>query len=342
MSDVGRIMDKICEKAGLTKEEVKKKISEKQDELSGLVSEEGAAYIVAREFGINLLKETKRQLKIKNLLSGLRSVDLVGRIIRVFEPLEFERNGKKGKVANVLIADETGMVRLSLWDEEVNMIKEGDLQENDTVRITNGYVKMDNRGNPELRLGKGNIEKVEADIDVPDIKEMEKKYSAPKRKQIRDLKEGEFAEIKATLVQIFKRNLFYEVCPMCGARLKEEGEKWICKEHGGIEPDYHMVVSGVIDDDTGNIRAVFFRDVAEKLLGKKADELRKLVGDEKDAVDVYKYTKALGNDFVVRGRVKKNELTGNLEFIANDVCNIDVKKECENLIKELENKAEQE
>ena len=54
------IVGKIKEKANLTDEEINKKILEKQQELSNLVSKEGAAYIIAKELeakGIRVSKE---------------------------------------------------------------------------------------------------------------------------------------------------------------------------------------------------------------------------------------------------------------------------------------------
>jgi hypothetical protein len=90
-TDLERIIEVTCKHSGRTEAEVRKLIEEKQDELSGLVSEEGAAYIVARELGVNLLKAAKRQLKIKNLIPGLSSVELVGRVVSIFEPREWAR-----------------------------------------------------------------------------------------------------------------------------------------------------------------------------------------------------------------------------------------------------------
>jgi hypothetical protein len=72
--DIKKIIETTCKHSGKSEAEIRKLIGEKQDELSGLVSEEGAAYIVARELGVNLLKAAKRQLKVKNLrLSGYSS-----------------------------------------------------------------------------------------------------------------------------------------------------------------------------------------------------------------------------------------------------------------------------
>jgi len=332
--DLGKLIERISKGSGRSPEEVKKLIEEKQDELSGLVSAEGAAYIVGRELGLSLLKEGRRQLKVKNLVSGLRSVDLTVRISQISEPREFTRNGKQGKVLNLLVGDETGTVRLSLWNEELK--KANDLKEGDVIRVTGGYVKMDNRGNPELRLGRGRMEKVQEDVqlpkELPQAEELQR-FTVAERKNISELKEGDYSEVRACLVQVYRRNPFYEVCPECGARLEQKNGSWFCKEHKEVKPEHQMVISGVIDDGTGNIRAVFFRDMAEKIFGQTAKELRKAAQDEADALAIYNQFSSLGKEFILKGRVKKNEYTESLEFIANDVQEVDVKKECERLLK---------
>jgi replication factor A1 len=336
MSDtfsVEKIIEKICEQTKLSTKEVKNMIEEKQDELSGLVSEEGAAYIVAREHGINLLKDSNRQLKVKNLLSGLRSVELVARVVRISEVREFERNGKKGKVVNLTIGDETGVARLSLWNEETALVSEGKIKEDDTVRITNGFVLTDNRGNTEVRVGKGRIEKIEEKIQVvavPKSNELQR-FTTSVRKHINDFKEGDYAETRASMVQIFKRNMFYDVCPVCNSRL-ENSE---CKEHGPVNPTFHMIVSGVIDDGTENVRAVFFREMAEKVFGLSVAEARALAMKSANPLDVYEKFDSLGKDYIFRGRVKRNELTESLEMVVNEIEEVDVKKEAEMLLSKL-------
>ncbi|RLJ08111.1 MAG: hypothetical protein DRP13_02840 [Candidatus Aenigmatarchaeota archaeon] len=340
MFSLEEIIEKICKHAGYTEEKVNKLIEEKEEELSGLVSKEGAAYIVARELGISLLKETKRQLKIKNLVEGLRSVELVGKVIDVSDIREFERNGQTGSVLNILLGDETGVVRLSLWNDEVSLVKELDIKPDDVVKITRGFVRLDNRGNLELRLGRGRIEKVDEVVNLPESSQIAQKFTAVKRKEIKDLKEGDYAEVRAALVQVFRKNPFYEICPTCGLRLAQDKEKWICKEHGEVKPDYQVVISGVIDDGTGNIRVVFFRNLAEKLAGKTIKEMRKEAEKKADSSVLFENFEALGKEYIITGRVKKNEITENLELIANDIKDINPREECENLIKELESLSE--
>jgi replication factor A1 len=333
MFSVDEIVKKISEKAKISREEAAKLIKEKQKELSGLGSDEGAAYIVAREKGINLLKESKKQLRIGNLVDGLRSVDIVGKVVRTTDIREFERSGEKGRVANLILGDETGLVRLSLWNDEVDFLEKMKIVEGDVLRVSRGYVKMDNQGNLELRIGRGSIAKVKEDVKLPDVKEIRQDFTVARRKPIRDFREGGFEETRAAVVQLFRKNPFFEVCPKCGTRINsDDSNNWVCGEHGRVEPDYGMVISGVIDDGTGNIRAVFFRELAEKLMGKTTSELR---NEHKDPIEIFDGFENLGRDFIIRGRVKLNALTENRELVVNDIADVDIKKEAAELLKSI-------
>lgn len=266
MFHLEELIERIAQATKLSKEEINRLIKEKQLELSGLVSQEGAAYIVAREHGINLLKASKHELKIKNIIAGMRSVDLVVRIINIFDLREFEKNGKKGKVINILIGDSTGSIRLPLWNEETDLVK--NLKVNDTIRINKGWVK-ESDGRLELRLGKyGKLEKIFSDLQI-------------EQKRIKDLKEGMFVSIRGCLVQ----------------------------KH---EMRDKSVLSGILDDGTGNMRVVCFGGQAEKLFA------------------------SLGKEYIVNGRVKRNKFNKELEFIVNEIKDVNVKDESENLIKTLE------
>jgi len=327
------LIETISKQAGISSNEVKRLVEEKQEELSGLVSEEGAAYIVGRELGVSLLKESSKKLKLKNVVSGLKSVDVAVKVMRIFEPREFVKDGKKGLVMNLLVADETGVARLSLWDKEIELVKSLGIKEDDTARITGGYVKEDNRGKIELRLGRGRIERIEEEIAAQRIEQRFGEMPA-KRGTINDLRVGDSAEVRASIVQLFKRNPFFYVCSQCGSKVNENNSVFECKEHGKVEPDFQIVLSGVLDDGFGNIRAVFFRELGEKIFGMSAKELRELMMKKKDPLDIYEHFTNLGSEFIFRGIVKKNNFTENLEFIVNGIGEVDVKKEIEKLMKE--------
>jgi ssDNA-binding replication factor A large subunit len=334
--NIDGIIQKVVEGSNRDEAEIRKLIGEKQDELSGLVSKEGAAYIVARELGVNLLKATKRELKVKNLLPGLRSVDLMARIVRIFEAREWSKGDRSGRVASMILGDETGTIRLSLWNDEVDILENEKIEEGDTIKVSGAFVKMDSRGQPDLRIGRGKIEPAEdGKIKLPMPDEIKRTVTS-QRREIKDLKEGEFGETRACLVQIFSRSRpFYEVCPQCGGRVMEDGGKYECKEHGQVEPAFRMVVSGVIDDGTANMRIVFFGETGERVLGKTVQELRDALSKGKSQDEIYADLENIGKEFVFQGRVKRNDLSGNLEMVANEAKDVDLKEEANRLIEEL-------
>ena len=51
--DYEDLVDLICEKSGLSREEIERRIEAKRAKLSGLISKEGAAQIIASELGID-------------------------------------------------------------------------------------------------------------------------------------------------------------------------------------------------------------------------------------------------------------------------------------------------
>nr|NIO44103.1 hypothetical protein [Candidatus Aenigmarchaeota archaeon] len=250
---------------------------------------------------------------------------LTARIVKVFEAKEFKRKDKIGKVANVILGDSSGTIRLSLWDRQTEIAEK--LKPGMSVELFGAYTRENGLGGAEVRLGtKGGI-KILEDSDIPPIEKLAKREIA--RQHIASLKEGSMSEIKAALVQLFETNIFFEVCPTCGRRVKMNDNKFTCEEHGKVEPKKTIVLSGVIDDGTGNIRAVFFRENALKLIGMDIDQVLKIKDSFFDNLDV------LGKEFIMFGRVRKNKLFGRLEFVVNNIREIDMEKEINKVINNL-------
>jgi len=326
MDDLEQLIKKIAEEAGVDENEVRERIEEKKTELSGLISDEGAAHIVAKELGIPLIKRMEKKLNLENVIPGMRNVDVVGRVTKISPIREFKTDNAEGKVCNIRIADATGSVRVSLWNDEIDKIK--DIKEGDVVRVR-GYVREDNWGNPEIRLGHyGSIQLSQEEMpsldELMDVKQIE-------RACIRDLKEGQWKEIRGALLHVFETNPFYEVCPECKKRLKQENGKFLCDEHGEVEPNFSIVLSGIVDDGTGNMRIVLFGSQAESLIGMTVNEAREIY-DRKKEVSSLLENVPLGKEFVFEGRVRKNEFFDRLEFIANNVKNVNVQEEISRLI----------
>src|SRR3989338_6451649 len=109
------LREKIVGSGKLTAPQLEQRVKDKINELSGLVSEEGAMNIIANELGIELLPPQREKLKVKEIYPGMRNV------------------------CSVIVGDETGTLRLVFWNDQVSVAES--LQENDVVLVTNGYVK---------------------------------------------------------------------------------------------------------------------------------------------------------------------------------------------------------
>jgi replication factor A1 len=88
-------------------------------------------------------------LSIKDLRIGMRQISLKAKVMEIPKSnLVFTRYGDYANVANALIADETGTIRLCLWNEQISSVSTGD-----TIRIDNARTSMF-RGQKQLYIGK--------------------------------------------------------------------------------------------------------------------------------------------------------------------------------------------
>jgi replication factor A1 len=91
-------------------------------------------------------------LRIIDLRTGMKKVNVMARVLEIARPiLVFTRFGNYASVANALIADETGTIKLCLWNEQINSVSLGN-----TIQIENASVSTF-RGEKQLRIGKKGI-----------------------------------------------------------------------------------------------------------------------------------------------------------------------------------------
>jgi len=83
------IIERIKKEGKISEDEINLKIDAKMKQLSGLISKEGAAHIIANELGIKLFENFSGKLQIKNIIVGLRSVETIGKVTQTYELREF-------------------------------------------------------------------------------------------------------------------------------------------------------------------------------------------------------------------------------------------------------------
>lgn len=89
-------------------------------------------------------------MKIKDLRNGMKRVDVEAKVKEKSDTREVlsRFRDKTYKVATAIIADETGTIKLTLWNDQINQVNV-----NDTVKIENGYVTSF-RGEIQLNVGR--------------------------------------------------------------------------------------------------------------------------------------------------------------------------------------------
>jgi replication factor A1 len=303
-----QLIDFIAENAGISRDEIERKIEAKQAKLAGLISKEGAAQVIAAELNVNF---DKQFIKLSQIVPGMRKINLVGKIIQMNPVREYSKNGREGRVGSFVLADETSNMRVVLWDENhIDLIVNGEIAQDRSVEIANASIR-----NGELHL-----------TSFSEIKPADKVFESVVlekplvRKNIREFNSGEQLATRGFIVQMFEPR-FFEVCPECRKKVNELGE---CNEHGKVAPEKRALLNFVIDDGTDSIRGVLFADQISKIMTNEELENPELFSLKKNDL--------VGKEMIFSGNVRKNAMFQNLEFIINDIIEVNL----DQLIVELE------
>ena len=241
------LIGKIASESGLAEDEVRRRVDEKQRELGGLITPEGAAHVVANELGINLFSGASktRDIKIENIIPGMQSVDVVGRVRRIFPAREFTRSdGGKGKVSSLILGDDTATIRVVFWGrdtEKLEKIKEGDI-----IRIRDGYTKEDLNGEAELHIGS----RTRVILNPPDVDPEQFPEVETKVRKIAELEDG-----MPSVDVLCKVMRIYEV-----------------REFTRDDGSTGRVVNLVVADDTGRARLVLWNEDVSMIEEGKINE----------------------------------------------------------------------
>lgn len=77
-------------------------------------------------------------MKASDIKPGMRRIDLDLKIVELEEPRPYlSRAGREGKVTTAIGEDDSGRIKISLWNKDIDRVKVGS-----TVRIRNGYARL--------------------------------------------------------------------------------------------------------------------------------------------------------------------------------------------------------
>ncbi|MFX1389696.1 MAG: DUF2240 family protein [Promethearchaeota archaeon] len=246
-------INKIIENTGLTRKEIQSLVEEKKNELKGLISDEGALFIIAKELGVDIKGENKDilndiEININDITLNMKNITLYGRIKEIYKVNNFEKSdGNKGYVGSFLLHDNTGDVRIVLWDEQVNIFAESNFQRNEVVKIVNGSAKKGRFGGLEIHVGSyGRVILSPEDVDY-------KKYPKITYESI-DIK-----DINLNLSSVTIEGKIIQIYPL--------------KEFTRKDGEIGKVQSLNLLDSTGSIRITFWNEDTEKLNGIEVNDV---------------------------------------------------------------------
>jgi replication factor A1 len=93
--------------------------------------------------------ENSPLLHIKDLRNGMKKISLQAKVLEIPEPRRvYTKFGNYASVSNALITDETGIIKLCLWNEQITSVAKGD-----TIQIENASM-LSFKGESQLRIGR--------------------------------------------------------------------------------------------------------------------------------------------------------------------------------------------
>ncbi len=89
-------------------------------------------------------------MKISELQTGMKRVEVEAQVVDKGTPRQVQSrmSGESFNVCDVTVQDDSGSIKLTLWNEQIDQVKVGD-----NIKIENGYVTSF-KGEIQLNVGK--------------------------------------------------------------------------------------------------------------------------------------------------------------------------------------------
>ncbi len=187
MSEFENLLNKLLEqKPELTRSSVEEMIKQKKEKIgAGYLTDQGAIFLIASDFGISLSEPLKVEMGLKDLYAGAKEISLETRVLSMSPAKQFSRkDGSPFYLRTMTVYDTNSTASVKLWDEKANIPGIENIKPGDLIKIIKAYVKSDLNGEPTINIGSGsNLEVIDNESDIPNIDNI--------TKDISELKEGQ-------------------------------------------------------------------------------------------------------------------------------------------------------
>ena len=155
-------MRKIVLQTGLSREQIMKDIDDSIANVNGLLTRVGAALVLADKLKVKIDldrldsssngEDEQTTIKIKDMIEGMRNINVVGRVLNISPVRAFQRqDGRKGQVISLIVADNTGQVRVALWDQKATIVEQS-IKQGEIIGIYNASTKKGRDGGIEINV----------------------------------------------------------------------------------------------------------------------------------------------------------------------------------------------
>lgn len=148
------VEDILSKRPDLSEDRILTLIEEKKKQGRGLLSDEGAARLVAEELLIQTRGSELGRMQVKDLVSGLNDVSISGRVLLTWPPQQFQRrDGTPGRVMRLVLVDRSGRIRCAFWDRHVDVLSRAGNLQGRILRIGHAYTRQGLAGDTEVHGG---------------------------------------------------------------------------------------------------------------------------------------------------------------------------------------------
>jgi len=181
LSEFENLIEKLIEeKPELTRENIEEQIRLKKEKIgAGYLTDQGALFLIASDYGATLSESQKVELNIKDLYAGAKEISLETRVLNLSSAKQFSRkDGSPFYLRTMTVYDTNSTASVKLWDEKANLPGIENIKPGDLIKIIKAYVKSDLDGSPTINIGSGsNIETTDTKSEIPTIDTITKDVS---------------------------------------------------------------------------------------------------------------------------------------------------------------------
>lgn len=266
-------------------------------------------------------------IKISDLPLCASLVDVIGVVKEVFpvSSVTIKSTGKENMKREVIIVDQTGSTRLTIWGPKA----EEEIQNDHIIALKSVKVGEFNG----ISLSTVQSSQIMYNLDLQESLDLVNWYQEegkdlviekPKRKDklvlINTVKENmlEYASIKGEVIYLKEDSLYYEACPSenCNKKVvQEDNGNFRCEKCNYVYENcqYRYMSNIHVGDFTGQIWITIFDQTGKSLFGISAKEMKEM--GESNPEDVHNLIKKLiSKEFIFKIRSKQENYNGELKL----------------------------